>query len=985
MLARCRGPDAAALVSSLHRRLTTALDPLDVLLIPSRGQELSTTPVLSENCGSSPGIGYDDTAARAKESRTMSQHERTCPVRVLMGFQYCVLAVVTDLAKNSQRNIHNVECKRTNGPGASTPMAGSAVVAFPGLDALEVILRTVIKMFMDIFVSGDATSTINLQKNSNVDIGADRAPEGRYADPGELFRVTDNDSDRAHVYQGTAVDQKDRNGDSPVVGGRAKTASPVRQLLALQLYLEVIRRWPRLVIILMRKVGVWDLLFSDSFLGGGSTLIARAIERLDHDSAAGATLVDTADSACTLRVFGDEISGNCTEDATAVGWGLVHDATLLLLEAVVVAGQLIQAGSAGRGRSGPGAGVDSDSVGQEGYRTVGVGVESLVNNEPVEVRKYLRFLTGGEKRQPSTIAAIQGCRWFTCTLAAEAKVSPVTLLHSSLRRGALRLAFRLCLRGQRDGSEPLGGGTVTWSLLHASMSLAVELVITDRVDECGSLLQTAVAFAEGVAFAEEADAATRLACFHRPTASLTSDASTHGQHALGTSWTAESAGSSTSASVKTESPIRATFSFGDMPLPLPQLPPPLTEVLFKAALDPRLRRAAFFMAAQLGVQAGLATLASTDTAGNCRLGGNQLEGEGACGGLDADESWVLRETAAEVLGELVEGYLCLCERAAVDITMESPADACEGADLLLEALRGACALIGTEASSDMTATTAQREGITASRGPRRLSIGESELSALLQEAFREHWASTRLLVVLERVVAGGTPYKRTPTQRSQAIPTCCEVAKTCLSFFTALMANNSLGKGAFRQALVCHQRRVVMSTTDASGPVPASIAAARSMDRGSFAVLADLLGVVPSESLLQTLVEMLMDGQDLGCIVSSMKAVESRSKDGDDDRRSCRFVQDDGAGVGEAAGATPPPEIRNPLVVPLVFRLLPRWPESEQRQAMQAFSFLLGETAGGGMVNRSMCCDVQPSLTDQVCVWVQEEEFLVHGLQPVAR
>ncbi|CAN0471986.1 unnamed protein product, partial [Hapterophycus canaliculatus] len=61
-----------------------------------------------------------------------------------------------------------------------------------------------------------------------------------------------------------------------------------------------------------------------------------------------------------------------------------------------------------------------------------------------------------------------------------------------------------------------------------------------------------------------------------------------------------------------------------------------------------------------------------------------------------------------------------------------------------------------------------------------------------------------------------------------------------------------------------------------------------------------------------------------------------------------------------------PPEIRNPFVVPLIFRLLPGWPASQQDVTMRAFRKLL-KGAGGGMVNRSLCCDVQPALMDQVC------------------
>ncbi|CAN0261734.1 unnamed protein product, partial [Discosporangium mesarthrocarpum] len=61
------------------------------------------------------------------------------------------------------------------------------------------------------------------------------------------------------------------------------------------------------------------------------------------------------------------------------------------------------------------------------------------------------------------------------------------------------------------------------------------------------------------------------------------------------------------------------------------------------------------------------------------------------------------------------------------------------------------------------------------------------------------------------------------------------------------------------------------------------------------------------------------------------------------------------------------PEIRNPLVVPLLFGLVPFWRIKEQQLVFSAFQVLLrGTGPGGGMVNRSVCCDVQPSLLDQV-------------------
>ncbi|CAN0592742.1 unnamed protein product, partial [Ectocarpus sp. 12 AP-2014] len=48
-----------------------------------------------------------------------------------------------------------------------------------------------------------------------------------------------------------------------------------------------------------------------------------------------------------------------------------------------------------------------------------------------------------------------------------------------------------------------------------------------------------------------------------------------------------------------------------------------------------------------------------------------------------------------------------------------------------------------------------------------------------------------------------------------------------------------------------------------------------------------------------------------------------------------------------------------------MFQLLPDWPASEQENILKVFQLLL-KGAGGGTVNRSLCCDVQPALMDQL-------------------
>ncbi|CAM9289278.1 unnamed protein product, partial [Sphacelaria rigidula] len=114
--------------------------------------------------------------------------------------------------------------------------------------------------------------------------------------------------------------------------GRGAVAScPTRQLVALSFFLEAMQRWPRLAIKLMRDVGAWDVLFSEHFLDGGSSIIADTIDFMESPDvetpAAGAPGGADCDS-------GDDCDRGL--DDAVVGWVLVHDATLVLLEAVNV-------------------------------------------------------------------------------------------------------------------------------------------------------------------------------------------------------------------------------------------------------------------------------------------------------------------------------------------------------------------------------------------------------------------------------------------------------------------------------------------------------------------------------------------------------------------------------------------------------------------------------------------------------------------------
>ncbi|CAM9830502.1 unnamed protein product, partial [Laminaria digitata] len=90
------------------------------------------------------------------------------------------------------------------------------------------------------------------------------------------------------------------------------------------------------------------------------------------------------------------------------------------------------------------------------------------------------------------------------------------------------------------------------------------------------------------------------------------------------------------------------------------------------------------------------------------------------------------------------------------------------------------------------------------------------VSPLLQETFREHWASARLLAVLESAVAGPL------TLTSPVIPieNCVDVVSTSLALFTSMMAGNSLCKKAFQRAVVERYARNISSLVAAPSPQP---------------------------------------------------------------------------------------------------------------------------------------------------------------------
>ncbi|CAM9274175.1 unnamed protein product, partial [Ectocarpus sp. 13 AM-2016] len=269
-------------------------------------------------------------------------------------------------------------------------------------------------------------------------------------------------------------------------------------------------------------------------------------------------------------------------------------------------------------------------------------------------------------------------------------------------------------------------------------------------------------------------------------------------------------------------------------------------------------------------------------------------------------------------------YICLCERAAV-ATVAGSAATDDGPSLLLDALHGACALMRLEAPRNMDeASASDRGGIQgasggAENGPssRPTRQGDTGVLPLLQETFREHWASARLLVVLESV-AGDLAASRSTPKSSVPKEGCSEIVTACLSLFTAMMARNSLGKKAIRRALSEHY----FGRKDSPGAVPSSMpggAAGWGIGGSSFVALAHLAGVVSPASMCESLVEMLMDGEVPECILETGRGQlggATRIEEG----HNCGPE-----GREEDSDASSPPEIRNPFVVPLIFQLLPDW------------------------------------------------------------
>lgn len=918
-LARNRGSDADTLVRSLYSRLATAVDTADIL-------------VLAQNEEGGAGT----VSANGGLSRTSPLSP--CPVLLLIGFFNSILDIVGDCEDGCHQ-----EC-------GSTEMSETAVAVVSRdadfrMGAQGAILRSALASLAEFLLAPQAMAGDASLENSR--------PEADIGGRSLLDRAARNHSSQLPAgFDG--LDQE-KTSESPVSCGiDTAVVAPIPQLVTLRFLHQAMLRWPRITVELMHELDLWDIFFSERFLSGGSYHVTRAIEGL-HETEAAAGSYTTAATRCPDKPSG--LVGGSEIGDGAVGWGLMYDGVLLLLEAVVVVRCVLQLGP--------------EKLVRERNEKVGscaVGDQGSGAARPLEIEQYVSFLARGGSSCPCSIVAMQGCRWLRAVVVMESAVGTSLLLPPPLRVTTLCLAFQLCGRGNGAGPDALITGKVLRPLVHASLSLAVALVTSSsKAQEEGFLLEAAVAYAADAEVAAGGMAAAPAKPrAHHPTASMTSDTSSPGAHAPNSWWTPSSGGSRTPASNNSGSPRAGpSLSFVDTQVPPTPTPPrPLPEVLFKAALDPRVRRAVFHLSVMLGIEAGRGAVTPLDV--HQRVGGGVWD-------FGAD-SFGVQETATAVVSGVVEGFLCLCERAAVATVASGATD--DGPGLLLDALHGACGLVRSGAPQSIVSTggasTSSGDDTHGGLGEARIGPsmgrvwGGDAVSPLLQEAFREHWASARLLIVLESVVGSPSVSRSTPNSPAVTMETCSDIVTASLSLFTAMMSGNSLGKRAFRRALSEHYAEKKI----ASGIAPSSPhgGASGTVDGGavnegsSFIGLAYIVSVVPPTSLCRVLMKMLMDGEDSVCVIEAIQAEdggESAKLDGASTRRVA------GHKGGSDGRDEPPPEIRNPFVVPLIFRMLPDWPISEQARIMKVFRLLL-RGAGGGMVNRSLCCDVQPALMDQV-------------------
>lgn len=925
LLARDRGSDADALISSVHSQLATSLDITDILVVAERECRTCPPSTLRGDTGTGPMSSVEE---RMRRDRMTSSE---CPALVLASLYNGMLDIVGDCRNDVQEGHGSAGVLGTAGMGAQWD-AGSPE------DTRGAILRPSLANFVKIFgnvpITADSTS---VEKGRTVGSTADRLRLGRL----------DHQDVSPRPCEFHPGGQQQPSG-SPVLHEGDAAVAPFHQLLALRFLHQAVRRWPRLTVKLMQELGLWDILFSHRFLSGGSLYISRAIEGRCEPPA----LAPINNDSCAF-------TNVSKADYHAIGWGLVRDGTLLLLEAVVTVRCLLDVE-----REKPMQGPQEPAEGRS------VGVHCSGPDRSREIEQFVSILTSSENSRPCAITAWQGCRWLRAAFSMESDLGSGLLLPSPLRVAVLRLAFQCCDHGNDARSDARVSRKVSWPLVHSSLSLALNVV---RASQRGILFETSVAHAlNGGRLSGEVVKPSVKSRAHHPTVSMTSEASSPCLHPSTTWWASGSGGSRTPASVNSLSPRAGrSFSFGDIhaqPQPPPKPPRPLPEVLFKAALDTRARSAVLFMATTLGAEACTEALVSLDVHG---AGGEwqDFEGEEECASK--------QEVATAVISGLVEGYMCLCERAAV-ATVSGPAASDNGQGLLLDALNGACAFIRSGASQP-TASVSMGENPSSSVGgdvqgaaggtevdlwQGQVRKGGKGVSPLLQEAFREHSAPARLLVALESIVCG--PVTPGPSAESPPVLTefCANIVMTSLSLFTSMMSGNSTGKRAFRQALSEHYDGKKTQPDRGAWAIPDG---AWVHGGSSFVALANLVGMVPPASLCQALMEMLMDGEVPACILQ----IPHTNNGGENDQPSGVSGQDrpgredDPEGREEDANTWEPPEIRNPFVVPLIFQLVPGWPASQQNIILQVFRKLL-KGAGGGMVNRSLCCDVQPALMDQV-------------------
>ena len=961
-IARRRGACVSAVVASLRSRIVVAVEDTDIIRIAhSEGVAMRCWPSAS---GEGDGVASCDgggtataTAAIAGRNRDRLADSRSpaCGVLLLLEFRNVALAVIGDCKRAERTGEQHRDSGMLNEArttrGRKTGDRGSA----PASNAHETAMRSAMKCFKELLVERRA-------------FGFGVAGDG--ISPGTWRTDCDGSQKRRNIAGGSRNESL-----------HDTTADPVLALVSLSFFLQAVRCWPRLALSLFRELGVWNALFSESVLSQASRVVMQALSTVDEARPADVGATSTASATCV----GDAgRGGNSTGPSDVeVGWGLVHDATLLLLETAVVVRHLLHVESSSTSGAADPRLQKREVEGDGRYYSSRYG-------DVCEVEEFLHFLAGGDDGLPPALSTMQGCRWLRTIIATESATGGGTLLPSPLRVSSLCLALRLCDRAHCDGSDAIVHGVAAWPHTHASVSLALDLVSSEGVAGDRRLLfQAALSFAteangDGDSdSAQVAAAATAILAaedgIHRTTASK-SEPSTPVHH-KGTTETYRETGTpvrSCGASPR----VSPSSSSCSVQKSSHQRPRSVPEVLFKAALDPRVRRAAFLLATELGAQAVGAVVASQTGDDDCTLLAVDRPRAGVGRGqANSTEACSLREMTVEVFSGLVEGYLCLCERVAVServatLTAAGSSVTRDDPGLLQDALHGMHALVFCEkrrrASKTAEAVGRKRVGGKDDGQPERGELFAAHglartpylrVSSLLQETFREHGAYSRLLDVLETVVAAVS----SSLASAMTSETCSDVVMTSLSVFTALMAGNSPGKYALRRALTehCSSGKSVSSAVSAAVPRARGAAGevAKWADVGSFAALADLARVVPAAALSGALMEMLMDGEFPAFVLRKVEESEDSSEDGpgapDAERADRREETRD-----ESEGVTPP-EIRNPLVVPLIFRMLPDWPAAEQTRTLEVFRLLL-RGSGGGVINRSVCCDVQPALMDQV-------------------